>query len=251
MRRALSLVSSTFVIFSPVHSLADDNNLSMSITTDYVSEYVFRGVTLAGDAFQPGLSVTYNGFTVGAWGSIPSGNESEAFPDEVNIYAFKELELGDSIDARFGGTIFHYPQSGKIFDFGNDLANTIEVFGGLNFDLPLNPGATGYYDVDLNRFTLELDFGHVFTFADTLYVEPGLTLGISDATDNLDYHWATTFLEVGVDVSETASIYARVSNSNSSADTFADTSFDLSDPDTIDLPDTLTSWFGVGVSARF
>lgn len=251
MRREMSLLSFTLISMMSSQTFADDDKLSMSITTDYVSEYVFRGVTLAGDAFQPGVAVTYDGFTVGAWGSVPSGGESEAFPDEVNLYAFKELELGDVIDARFGGTIFHYPQSGKIFDFRNDLANTIEVFGSLNFDLPLNPGATGYYDVDLNRFTIELDFGHVFTFADTLYVEPGLTLGISDARNNLDYHWATSFLEVGVDVSETASLYARASHSNSSANTFADTSFDLSDPDTIDLPDTMTSWFGVGVSARF
>lgn len=236
---------------SPIYSQADDNNLSMSATSDYVSEYVFRGVTLAGDAIQPGISVTYDDFTIGVWGSVPTGNEAEAFPDEINIYAFKEWDFGESIDLRLGGTIFHYPESGDLFEFDNDLANTIEGFIGIDFDLPLNPGATGYYDVDLERFTLELDFGHVITVADLFYIEPGLTLGISDATDNLDYHWATPFLEVGIDVSESASLYVRASHSSSSADTFADTSFDLSDPDTIDLPDANTSWFGVGLAANF
>jgi len=239
------------ISLAPVQAFADDDDLSMSITTDYVSEYVFRGVTLAGDAIQPGVSVTYDDFTVGVWGSVPMGNEAEAFPDEINIYAFKEWDFGDSIDLRLGGTIFHYPGSGDLFEFDNDLANTIEGFIGIDFDLPLNPGATGYYDVDLERFTLELDFGHVFTLADLFYVEPGLTLGISDANDNLDYHWATSFIEMGVDVSKSASVYARASYSNSSADTFADTSFDLSDPDTLELPDTNTTWFGVGLAASF
>lgn len=239
------------ISLAPVQAIANDDNLSMSITTDYVSEYVFRGVTLAGDAIQPGVSITYDDFTVGVWGSVPSGNEAEAFPDEINIYAFKEWGFGESIDLRLGGTIFHYPESGDLFEFDNDLANTIEGFVGIDFDLPFNPGATGYYDVDLERFTLELDFGHVFTVADLFYVEPGLTLGISDANDNLDYHWATSFLEMGVDVSKSASVYARASYSNSSADTFADTSFDLSDPDTLDLPDTNTTWFGVGLAASF
>ena len=239
------------LVAGPINARADNNNLSMSITADYVSEYVFRGVTLAGDAIQPGLSVTYDGFTVGAWASIPIGGEAEAFPDEINIYASKEWEFGESIDLRFGATVFHFPQSGGFFDFNNDAANTIEGFFGIDFDFPLNPGATGYYNVDLERFTLELDFGHVFTLADLFYLEPGVTLGLSDANDNLDYVWATSFLEFGVDVSKTASIYARASYSNSSADTFADTSFDLSDPATIDFPDTNTTWFGVGLSARF
>ena len=248
MRRAILPILISIV---PVQAFADDDILSMSTTTDYVSEYVFRGVTLAGAAVQPGVSVSYDGFTLGAWGSVSVGGEADAFPDEVNLYAVKVMSFGDEIDLKFGATLFHFPQSGKIFDFDNDLANTIEIFGGLDFDLPLNPGATGYYDIDLDRFTLELDFGHVFTVADLFYVEPGLTLGLSDANDNLDYHWATSFIEVGVDVSDSASVYARGSYSNSSEQTFVDTEFDLSDPDTIDLPDAMTSWFGVGLAVSF
>ena len=117
--------------------------------------------------------------------------------------------------------------------------------------MPFNPGVTSYYDFDLDRFTAELDFGHVFTIAEFLYVEPGLTLGLSDANDNLDYQWGTSFLEIGADVGNSASIYARVSYAVSTADTFADTSFDLSNPDTLELPDNSSNWFVIGVSARF
>ena len=61
-----------FIIFGfPISAQANENKLSMEITTDFVTEYVFRGVTLAGEAIQPSVSITYDGFTIGAWGSVP------------------------------------------------------------------------------------------------------------------------------------------------------------------------------------
>ena len=61
------------------------DDLSVSVSTDYVSKYVFRGVALAGGAFQPGAEVSVGNFTAGVWASVASGEESIVFADEIGF----------------------------------------------------------------------------------------------------------------------------------------------------------------------
>ena len=46
------------------------DGVSVSASTDYVSEYVFRGVSFANTAVQPGIEASVGNFTVGTWASV-------------------------------------------------------------------------------------------------------------------------------------------------------------------------------------
>jgi len=56
---------------APLAAQAEDVSVSTSI--DYVSEYVFRGVSFARGAVQPGIEVSKGDFTVGVWTSAAIG----------------------------------------------------------------------------------------------------------------------------------------------------------------------------------
>jgi len=54
-------------------AFAQDSGISVSTGVDYVSQYVFRGVSFADDAIQPYAELSYGDFTVGGWFSTGVG----------------------------------------------------------------------------------------------------------------------------------------------------------------------------------
>ena len=114
-----------------------------------------RGVTLAGEAFQPGAEVSVGNFTAGVWASVAVGEESVFFGDEIDLYAGYAFDVSETISADVGVTLYHYPQAGGLFDIGANDAGTIEIYGGLSLDALLAPSITAYYDFNFEAFTLE------------------------------------------------------------------------------------------------
>lgn len=53
----------------PAMSFAQDN-VEATVGADLVSGYIWRGQDLGGVSIQPGASVSYKGFSLGAWGSV-------------------------------------------------------------------------------------------------------------------------------------------------------------------------------------
>ena len=106
-------------------------DISVSVSTDYVTEYVFRGVTLAGEAFQPGVEISVGNFTAGVWASVAVGGESVFFGDEIDIYAGYAFDVSETVSADVGVTLYHYPQAGGLFDIGANDAGTLEVYSSL------------------------------------------------------------------------------------------------------------------------
>ena len=111
------------ILGASTYAFAGDD-VSVSVSTDYVSKYVFRGVALAGGAFQPGAEVSVGNFTAGVWASVASGEESIVFADEVDFYAGYSFPLSETISADVGATLYHYPQAGGVFDIGVTKAGT-------------------------------------------------------------------------------------------------------------------------------
>jgi len=72
---------------------AGDAELSVSTGVDFVSQYVFRGVSLADDAVQPYVEASFGDFTVGGWFSTAIGANSIFAGDEFDLYVGYSVPL--------------------------------------------------------------------------------------------------------------------------------------------------------------
>ena len=95
----------------------------VSVTADFASAYVFRGVTFNDEAvFQPGVEVSgfplpeeIGSFTVGAWGNYDigdyDGNLMSSEFSEIDLYASYTLPI-EFVDLSGGYTEYTYPNGG-------------------------------------------------------------------------------------------------------------------------------------------
>ncbi len=67
IRKAILLSSMAMAV--PAMSIAQDK-VEASVGADLVSGYIWRGQDLGSASIQPSLSVSYKGFSLGAWGSV-------------------------------------------------------------------------------------------------------------------------------------------------------------------------------------
>ncbi len=241
----LAVLLTASVLYSP-HALAQD--LSVSVSVDTPSEYVFRGVTLAGSAIQPGVELSYGGLTAGVWGSVAVGENSANFDDEIDIYGSYGWDLSDKVALSLGATLYHYPQYGGVFDIGTDDgdASTFEVSSSLGFATVLSPSISTYYDLTLETFTIEGGLGHSFPFSSKASLDLSGTAGavLPDAGD--DYQYLSLAGSVSYQFTPSTSAYIGVNGGLSSEDTFMDT-----DPDILDPAKSSSFWFGAGISSGF
>ncbi len=242
-KKALGVVALTLgVMAAPMSASAGDVGVSVSL--DAVSEYVFRGVSFADTALQPGVEFSKGGFYLGGWTSLAVGEISPLADDEFDLYGGYGFSINDTIDASAGFTIFHFPTlGGGLFDFGG--ASSFEVSGGLSFNTPLSPAVTGYYDFNLDAFTLEGSVGHSFGLADKTSLDLGVTAGLVTG-DVTDYEWATGSASVSYAVNDDSSLYIGGNLSLNSEDALG-----FRDSFTADGADGSLFWFGAGVSTSF
>lgn len=230
---------------APISAQAQDISVSTSI--DYVSEYVFRGVSFARGAVQPGIEVSAGDFSVGVWTSAAIGEASAAAGDEIDVYASYGFALSDVISGSVGATIYHFPDvPGSLFDFGD--ASTLEFSAGLAFDTALAPSVTAYYDVDLEAFTLEGGIGHSLPVGDKTSLDLGLTAGLVTADGGGDYEYGQASASFGYGFTDDVSAYVGANYALSSVDSL---NFKLDGNGDAFTDSDNKLWFGVGVAAGF
>lgn len=249
MKKLISIVA--LLSTSAMAPTAFAGDVSVSTSIDYVSEYVFRGVSFARGAVQPGIEISKDGFTAGVWTSAALGEASIVAADEIDVYAGYSWGLSDVISADVGATIYHFPDTdGGLFDFGG--ASTIEGYAGLSFDVPLAPSIYAYYDLDLEAFTLEGGVSHSVPVAEKTSLDLGLTAGLVTADGGGDYQYGSASASLGYGFTDDVSAYIGANFSLSSEDTLNFRKFQL--PDGSDFAATTDDnliWFGVGVAAGF
>ncbi len=232
-----------------------NSTISINVSVDYVSEYVFRGVTLAGGAFQPGAEISTSAmggnFTAGVWASVASGEESNSFADEIDFYVDYGFDLNESMSANVGAVLYHYPQSGGLFDIGANDAGTVEIYGGLGFDAALAPSVTAFYDLNLKAFTLEGGAEHSFPLGEKTSFDVGVAAGLVTVDGAGDYQYGSLSGALSYGFNDISSVYVGVNGGLSSQNTFLDTNFDITNPATISAPNKSSIWFGVGISSGF
>ncbi len=229
-------------IMTPISAQAGD--VSVSTSVDYVTDYVFRGVSLADTAIQPGVEMAIGNFTAGAWFSTGVGDTSILAGDEVDLYLGYSIPLSETVSLDLGGTYYHYPQGGGLFDTNNGAAGTYEVSGGVSFDMALSPSATVYYDFTLKNLTLEGGIGHSLAMSDKTSLDLGLSAGLVDG-DGFSYEYAGASASIGYAFTDAVSTYVAAN-------------FALSSDDTLNYKKILQGdakdnlfFFGAGIAAGF
>lgn len=243
--KKILLATLTLSAASMAPAQADD--FGVSATIDYTTDYVFRGVSLADSAIQPGVEVSAGDFYAGAWFSTGVGDTSIFAGDEVDLYAGYGLSLSDTISADVGVTYYHYPQGGSLFSTNGGGSGTYEVYAGLALDTTLAPSVYAYYDFTLEAFTLEGSVGHSVPLGDSLSLDLGLTAGLVDASGGGGWEWAQASAAVSHAFSDDVSAYVGAN-------------FAINSEDLLNYEDLVTSpftgddnllFFGTGISAGF
>jgi uncharacterized protein (TIGR02001 family) len=163
----------------------------VSVTADFASAYVFRGVTFNDEAvFQPGIEAglavpeEYGSLSIGAWGNYDIGDyggsiESSEF-SEVDWYMSYGLPtLIEGLDLFVGYTDYTYPSAGGDADK--------EVNAGLGFEVAgIGLGATAYLGVGgaaNGTAYYELTAGYDLTLSEELTASLGASAAYVDFED--------------------------------------------------------------------
>lgn len=252
MKKACLLAAGAVMALSAGSAQADHwvDDISVSTTWAYESKYIFRGVQFAEDSFQPDVQFTYKDFYIGAWASLPVGDDEVAFGDEIDLYAGYNLTLSELVSATVGVTYYMFPDvASGFFDTLDEEdgtgANTVEPFVSFSFDTVLSPALSVYYDFMFETVTIEGGLSHSFPIMEKVALSIGGTVGyVADDDDGADYAYGSVTADLGYTFTDNVSASLGVRYGVSSERTFFDDvvagTFDKSG-----------FWGGVSVSAGF
>ena len=144
MRKSVCLIVCLYFFTCGTRAVIAEDKIDFEITADYFGKYIWRGQNLSDDpVFQPGLSASYKGFTIAAWGSL----ETTSIND--NSGEFTEWDYSLDYSGDFPGLKGVGYSVGLInYHFPSVVGDTTEFYWGLNFGLPLSPSITVYHDID-------------------------------------------------------------------------------------------------------
>ncbi len=130
-------------------------DLSVTLDTTYVTDYVFRGKQAGNESIQPSVEATYGDLYVGAWHSSSLSNKPVVAGldvTETDLYAGYNIKIDDTFSADVGLTRYLYE--------GHSAGDTTEAFVGIKATGLLSPSLYYYYDFDLEVSTFEASVGY-------------------------------------------------------------------------------------------
>lgn len=148
-----SMVVWLFVTGCTIPCTAQDK-VEASAGADLVSSYIWRGTDCGGVSIQPSLSVSYKGFSIGAWGSVSVNKEDTKELDLIVNYSVGGLSLGVT-DYWF----FPSDETAQVGYFKYGAHNTQHVFevnagydfGVMGISWNTNFAGADYYNADGKR----------------------------------------------------------------------------------------------------
>ena len=189
----------------------------VSVSADFASAYVFRGVTLNnGLVFQPGAEISgfpipeeYGSVAAGIWANYDLDDQDGMGSDfsEVDYYMSYTLPIS-ILDISFGYCEYTYPNDTG--DSNRELSASIgSALGtnGLYSSISAYYGIDGLIDEDLY---IEGALDYEMALSDALSLSAGATVGylITDGSDDDGFHNATASIGLGYALNENWSVSA-------------------------------------------
>lgn len=172
-------------------SYAGAEELSISSTFAWESEYIFRGEQFADEYFAPSVDIAYGGFYAGIWAALPFNlDRSMGEVNEVDYYAGYAMDLNEMAGLDFGATYYTFDSQDDFFDSDT---NTFEVYTGISLSTNFAPAFYVYYDFDLETLTFEGSVGHSIEVGESSTVDFSASLGYvePDAGESYLYYGAS------------------------------------------------------------
>lgn len=177
------LLLSLFVLFVSIPLFAQDDEekkgVSFGLGADFVSQYVWRGMSMAGASIQPGMTLSAGGLDLTVWGSTEIGSvksEDQVAMKEVNLiamYDFGETGFGigfmDSWTQKKGGASYFNYKSGE-----TEHTIDVELFYDLPYEkFPLSLAwYTMFYGADKQEDTGSQNYSSYFELAYPFKIKP-------------------------------------------------------------------------------
>lgn len=154
-----------------------------TITTDFLNQYIFRGIALSRDSLviQPSFTATYKGFSVNVWGNLDTNQASELHPNPGKA-SWNETDLTLSYTHTICGDLSG--TAGYVYYGTQDFTQTMEGFMGLSYALPwdITVGVLAYREFwHAPGWWVELDVSKNFKLPwYGMNIDTGLSLGYLD-----------------------------------------------------------------------
>jgi len=166
----------------PAEQKAEAPKVTGSVTSAFLSQYIFRGYELSSGSLviQPAVTLNYAGFSLNLWGNLDTNqNPTQSFhPSDPGTASWNETDLTLS----YTYNIDKLSLTGGYIWYGTQYAKqTQELFLALGYDIITKPVLTIYQDIASYPGTyFQLAFSHSFP----VYKEVTLDLGAS-----FSYEW--------------------------------------------------------------
>lgn len=177
MADAGSVVSAASSIPSAKTGILSGSPVSVSLSYDVYSAYVWRGFLLDDDAvIQPGVSVSAGGFTLGVWGSTDINANDGTSSEEMDYY-FDYTKEFDGFSLSIGNTYYTFPDADTSAE---------EAYLGVAVDCLFSPSLTVYVDYGQEGqgsgkgIYVSLDAGHSIELSEFVGLDLGVHYGYND-----------------------------------------------------------------------
>ncbi len=236
-------------------SLSSAESVSVTGTAAFESRYVFRGLQLSEESFQPALALGYRGFTASAWFNLPIDNDNPAsrVAREIDVVLDYSKAVGSGVTLGGGFTYYVYPQRDRgLFDtFQEDTnglgSNSFEPYVSVAFAAPLSPKFTLFHDFNFDTTTLQGAAAHSIPLADKTSADFSGLLGyVFDDAGGIDYLYGQATANVSYKFTDKVSGYVggRFGGSDVAGGSL------LRDAG-LGTRRSSAVWFGVGLTAAF
>lgn len=198
----LAAISAVAIHAQPV-TAQEKNDLSLGLTTDFNSDYMWRGLNLYdGTSIQPALDAKYDlgdmgkiGLNVWSHLSAEGGQSAAEKFTEIDYTAHWGIAV-DAWSFSLGHIWYQYPRD------SDGIENTAEVFASVSHSCELNPTLKVFHDYDQydNQY-YELSMSHAFETAalgDGFKTTPFMAIGFADNAEKVyDEDSGITHVAVG------------------------------------------------------
>lgn len=242
-----------FCLISPA-ALAED--IAVSTSLGFESRYVFRGVQFAETSLQPSVTLSKDGFHLGAWFNLPVGDDDNvvaANGEELDLVIGWSTRVSDVVSVDIGLTWYVFPEAMSGFgDFfkedGDGLGiNTLEPYVALSFKAPLSPVVTFYRDFMYDTVTLQGAAGHSIPLNDRTNFDLAGTIGyVFDDAGGTDYLYGVASAGFSCAFSEASKVYAGARYGGSNIPGGAEIKNSIAH-----TTQAAGFWWGIGLSTSF
>lgn len=154
---------------------AAGENSSATLAADFVSAYVWRGITLNdGPVFQPSVEVRYAGFGVNVWGNL----DIDDYHGALESGEFSEIDFTLSYSAGLGAFDLEAGYIEYTFPGGEIWADReLYLDGGLDLGGGVSLGAAVFYNTDVRGIYAAFGLGYKMAVTPTFGMEASVSVG--------------------------------------------------------------------------